>query len=54
MRKKAEENAREKISTNGKILGEKPKRSGARERRFKEAVEKVNQKYADLFRRLSE
>jgi len=41
------------LSTNGKILGESPKRNGARERRFQEAVEKINQKYADLFRRLS-
>jgi len=31
-----------------------PKRSAARERKFRETVAEINQKYAGLFRRLSE
>jgi hypothetical protein len=31
-----------------------PKRSSARDRKFRKAVDKINRKYAGLFKRLSE
>ena len=42
------------ISTNGDVLVVTPVRSRSRERRFRNAVEKINAKYAGLFKRLSE
>lgn len=42
------------ISTNGDVLVVTPVRGRSRERRFRNAVERVNQKYAGLFKRLSE
>jgi antitoxin MazE len=49
-----DENAEVELSTNGQVLVVTPKRSAARERKFREAVTKINEKYAGLFRRLSE
>ncbi|HEV7573556.1 MAG TPA: AbrB/MazE/SpoVT family DNA-binding domain-containing protein [Thermoanaerobaculia bacterium] len=48
------ENAEVELSTNGQVLVVTPKRSAARERKFREAVVEINEKYAGLFRRLSE
>ncbi len=48
------ENAEVEVSTNGQVLVIKPKRSIARERKFRKAVDKVSSKYAGLFKRLSE
>lgn len=42
------------ISTDGDVLVVTPVRDRARERKFKRAVEKINRKYAGLFKRLSE
>ena len=42
------------ISTNGDVLVITPERGRAREKKFRKAVEKINKKYAGLFRRLSE
>ncbi|HYS53201.1 MAG TPA: AbrB/MazE/SpoVT family DNA-binding domain-containing protein [Thermoanaerobaculia bacterium] len=42
------------LSTNGDVLVVTPVRDRARERKFRKAVEKVNRKYAGLFKRLSE
>jgi len=42
------------LSTNGDVLVVTPVRSRSRERKFRRAVEKINQKYAGLFKRLSE
>jgi antitoxin component of MazEF toxin-antitoxin module len=49
-----DENAEVEVSTNGQVLVITPKRSSARDRKFRKAVEKVNSKYAGLFKRLSE
>jgi antitoxin component of MazEF toxin-antitoxin module len=49
-----DENAEVELSTNGQVLVVTPKRSAARERKFREAVAEINEKYAGLFRRLSE
>jgi len=49
-----EENAEVEVSTNGQVIVITPKRSAARERAFRNAVAKVNDKYAGLFKRLSE
>ena len=48
------ENAEVELSTNGQVLVVTPRRNPARERRFRKSVSKVNEKYAGLFRRLSE
>jgi antitoxin MazE len=42
------------ISTNGDVLVVTPVRDRARERKFRKAVDKINRKYAGLFKRLSE
>jgi antitoxin MazE len=42
------------ISTNGDVLVMTPVRGRARERRFRKAVDKVNTRYAGLFKRLTE
>ena len=42
------------LSTNGDVLVVTPVRDRARDRKFKKAVEKINRKYAGLFKRLSE
>jgi antitoxin MazE len=49
-----DENAEVEVSTNGQIIVITPKRSSARDRKFRNAVDKVNRKYAGLFKRLSE
>ena len=49
-----DENAKVEVSTNGQVIVITPKRSTARDRKFRKAVNKVNAKYAGLFRRLSE
>jgi hypothetical protein len=42
------------LSTNGQVLVVTPRRDPARERKFREIVDKINQKYAGVFRRLSD
>lgn len=49
-----DENSEVELSTNGQVLVVTPKRSSARERKFRNAADKVNRKYAGLFKRLSE
>jgi len=49
-----DEGAEVEVSTNGQIIVITPKRSAARERKFRSAVQKINRKYAGLFQRLSE
>jgi antitoxin component of MazEF toxin-antitoxin module len=49
-----DENAEVEVSTNGQVIVITPKRSAARQRRFRKAADKVNRKYAGLFKRLSE
>jgi len=49
-----DENAEVELSTNGQVLVVTPKRSAARERKFREVVAEINRDYAGLFRRLSE
>jgi len=49
-----DEDAEVEISTNGQVIVITPKRSAARDRKFRHAVEKINRKYAGLFQRLSE
>jgi antitoxin MazE len=49
-----DENAEVEVSTNGQVIVITPKRSAARERRFRDAADRVNRKYAGLFKRLSE
>lgn len=49
-----DENAEVEVSTNGQVLIITPRRDAARERRFRKSAAKINQKYAGLFRRLSE
>lgn len=49
-----DENAEVEVSTNGQVIVITPKRSSARDRKFRKAVDKINLKYAGLFKRLSE
>ena len=49
-----DENAEVEVSTNGQVIVITPKRNSARDRKFRKAVDKVNRKYAGLFKRLSE
>ena len=49
-----DENTELELSTNGDVLVVTPVRDRKRERKFHKAVEKINRKYAGLFRRLSE
>jgi len=49
-----DENAEVEVSTNGQIIVITPKRSSVRERKFRKAADKINRKYAGLFKRLSE
>lgn len=49
-----DENSEVEVSTNGQIIVITPKRSSARDRKFRHAVDKINRKYAGLFKRLSE
>ncbi len=42
------------ISTNGDVLVVTPVRDRSRERKFRKSVEKINRRYAGLFKRLSE
>ena len=49
-----DENAEVEVSTNGQIIVITPKRNSARDHKFRKAVDKVNRKYAGLFKRLSE
>ena len=49
-----DENSEVEVSTNGQMIVITPKRSAARERRFRKAADKINQQYAGLFKRLSE
>jgi len=49
-----DENTELEISTNGDLLVVTPVRDRAREKKFRKAVEKVNRRYAGLFRKLAE
>ena len=49
-----EENAEVEVSTNGQVIVITPKRNSARDRKFRQAADKINRKYAGLFKRLSE
>jgi len=49
-----DENAEVEVSTNGQVIVITPKRSATRDRKFRKAVDKINRKYAGLFKRLSE
>ena len=49
-----DENAEVEVSTNGQVIVITPKRNAARDRKFRKAADKVNAKYAGLFKRLSE
>jgi antitoxin MazE len=49
-----DENAEVEVSTNGQVIVITPKRDSARDRKYRKAVDKVNRKYAGLFKRLSE
>jgi antitoxin component of MazEF toxin-antitoxin module len=49
-----DEGAEVEVSTNGQIIVITPKRSAARDRKFRNAAEKINRRYAGLFKRLSE
>ena len=49
-----DENAEVEVSTNGQVIVITPRRSSARDRKFRKAVDKINRKYAGLFKRLSE
>jgi antitoxin component of MazEF toxin-antitoxin module len=49
-----DENSEVEVSTNGQVLVLTPKRDSARERRFRKSADKINRKYAGLFKRLSE
>ena len=42
------------LSTNGDVLVVTPVRDRARERKFRKAAEKINRKYAGLFKRLAD
>jgi antitoxin component of MazEF toxin-antitoxin module len=49
-----DENSEVELSTNGQVIVITPKRSAARERKFRDAADRINRKYAGLFKRLSE
>ena len=49
-----DENSEVEVSTNGDVLVITPTRGSARERKFRKAAEKINSKYAGLFKRLAE
>jgi len=49
-----DENSEVEVSTNGQLIVIAPKRNAARERKFRKAADKINRKYAGLFKRLSE
>lgn len=49
-----DENAEVEVSSNGQVIVITPRRSAARDRRFRKAADKINGKYAGLFKRLSE
>jgi antitoxin component of MazEF toxin-antitoxin module len=49
-----DENAEVEVSTNGQVIVLSPKRTSARDRKFRKAVDKINRQYAGLFKRLSE
>jgi antitoxin component of MazEF toxin-antitoxin module len=49
-----DENAEVEVSTNGQVIVITPKRSSARDRKFRKAADTINRKYAGLFKRLSE
>ena len=49
-----DESSEVEMSTNGQVLVITPKRDSARERKFRKSAEKINRKYAGLFKRLSE
>jgi antitoxin component of MazEF toxin-antitoxin module len=49
-----DENAEVEVSTNGQVIVVTPKRSAARDHRFRKAADKINRKYTGLFKRLSE
>jgi antitoxin MazE len=48
-----DENTELEISTNGDVIVVTPTRDKARERKFRKAVQKINRKYAGLFRKLA-
>ena len=48
-----DKNSEVEVSADGQTLVATPKRSAARERKFRESVDKMNQKYAGVFERLS-
>jgi len=49
-----DENGEVELSTNGQVLVVTPKRDPVREHKFRKSLDKINQKYAGVFRRLSE
>jgi len=49
-----DENTLVEVSTNGDVLVMTPVRDKAREKKFSKAVEKINRKYAGLFKKLAE
>lgn len=49
-----DEGAEVEVSTNGQIIVITPKRGAARDRKFRNAAEKISRKYAGLFKRLSD
>ena len=49
-----DENAEVEISTNGDVLVMTPLRGTARQKKFRRSVDKINAKYAGLFKRLAE
>lgn len=49
-----DENSEVELSSNGDVLVITPLRSAAREKKFRKAVDKINTRYAGLFRRLAE
>lgn len=49
-----DENAEVEVSTNGQMIVITPKATAARERKFRDAADRINRKYAGLFKRLSE
>ena len=49
-----DENAEVEVSSNGQVIVITPKRSPARDLRFRKAVDKINGRYAGLFKRISE
>jgi antitoxin MazE len=49
-----DENAEVELSTHGQVLVVTPMRDPARERKFRKTVAEINEKYAGVFRRLSQ